>query len=152
MRDRWVRFHALPESKRYPETEADYSEILRRHNLLLEELSRGTRCYLVTTGCSFSSAPERGDQLSELDRGGVHWKSIPMHELSDEWGGSTYWHLFVSRGEWRVGIFDSLLRLVADGDIVSVFVTGAEGDSPWVSIPMTAAQMLFSRAPLREAG
>lgn len=37
-RERWVRFHALPESKRYPEDEQEYAEVLRRHNLLLGEL------------------------------------------------------------------------------------------------------------------
>ncbi|WP_425505852.1 DUF3885 domain-containing protein [Streptomyces typhae] len=31
-RNFWVRFHSLPESKRYPENESDYSVVLGRHN------------------------------------------------------------------------------------------------------------------------
>ena len=36
--DRWVRFHSLPESKRYPDTPAEYDELLHRHNTVLAEL------------------------------------------------------------------------------------------------------------------
>jgi hypothetical protein len=30
--ERWVRIHSLPESKRYPEDEDDFRELLSRHN------------------------------------------------------------------------------------------------------------------------
>jgi hypothetical protein len=36
--DQWVRFHSLPESKRYAENAAEYEEILRRHRTVLHEL------------------------------------------------------------------------------------------------------------------
>jgi hypothetical protein len=36
--DNWVRFHSLPESKRYPETESEYLELLRRHSEVANEL------------------------------------------------------------------------------------------------------------------
>lgn len=36
--DRWVRFHSLPESKRYAENDAEHAEILRRHRTVLGEL------------------------------------------------------------------------------------------------------------------
>jgi len=36
--NRWVRFHSLPESKRYAESDAEYEEILRRHRTVLREL------------------------------------------------------------------------------------------------------------------
>ncbi len=37
--DRWVRFHSLPQSKRYADTDTERDEILRRHRRLLFELS-----------------------------------------------------------------------------------------------------------------
>lgn len=40
-RGRWVRFHSLPEGKRYAETEDEYAEILRRHRTVIEELLDG---------------------------------------------------------------------------------------------------------------
>jgi hypothetical protein len=36
--DNWTRFHSLPESKRYPETESEYLELLRRHSEVTNEL------------------------------------------------------------------------------------------------------------------
>ncbi len=40
--DQWVRFHSLPESKRYAENETEYDEILRRHRAVLRELQGST--------------------------------------------------------------------------------------------------------------
>jgi len=36
--DHWVRFHSLPESRRYADSDAEYAEILRRHRTVLQEL------------------------------------------------------------------------------------------------------------------
>lgn len=40
--DRWVRFHSLPGSKRYPDTEAEYEILLDRHHGVLVELAGST--------------------------------------------------------------------------------------------------------------
>ena len=48
--DRWVRFHSLPESKRYPESEAEYGVVMRRHNAVLGALHQpGFSMVLLTT-------------------------------------------------------------------------------------------------------
>lgn len=39
--DRWVRFHSLPNSKRYAETDAESHEVLRRQRIILDELLAG---------------------------------------------------------------------------------------------------------------
>jgi hypothetical protein len=39
--DVWVRFHSLPESKRYPEDENEYAVVLERYNTVLDELFAG---------------------------------------------------------------------------------------------------------------
>ncbi|WP_326702322.1 DUF3885 domain-containing protein [Streptomyces cyaneofuscatus] len=47
--DRWVRFHSLQESKRYPDDEAEYAVLLERHHTLLNELGPSdTELYVVT--------------------------------------------------------------------------------------------------------
>lgn len=38
MHDRWVRFHSLPGSQRYPGSADEYAEILDRHVTVLGEL------------------------------------------------------------------------------------------------------------------
>ncbi|MFJ9372236.1 hypothetical protein [Streptomyces sp. NPDC101455] len=40
--DRWVRFHSLPGSKRYPEYEDGYAIVRHRHNSFLDEWFAGT--------------------------------------------------------------------------------------------------------------
>ena len=51
--DRWVRFHSLPHSKRYPEDEAEYAMVLERHNRVLGELvQNGEIIALLTTDYS----------------------------------------------------------------------------------------------------
>jgi hypothetical protein len=45
--ERWVRIHSLPESKRYPESEAEYRELLRSHNeVATAVLGDGASCVL----------------------------------------------------------------------------------------------------------
>ncbi len=39
--DRWVRFHSLPNSKRYADDAAEYAELLARHRRVLSELQGG---------------------------------------------------------------------------------------------------------------
>ena len=40
-RERWVRFHSLPESKRYAESASEHAQVFERHRVVLEQLSDG---------------------------------------------------------------------------------------------------------------
>src|SRR4051794_27473060 len=44
----WVRFHSLPESKRYAEDESEYAVVLERYNTVLDELFAGEGVYVIT--------------------------------------------------------------------------------------------------------
>lgn len=48
-RDRWVRFHSLPLSKRYADTDAEYDVVMTRHNTVISELTPGTAVLVITT-------------------------------------------------------------------------------------------------------
>lgn len=52
LQDRWVRFHTLPDSKRYPGTEAQYDIILARHHTVLTDLVTTPTVLVVTAGYS----------------------------------------------------------------------------------------------------
>lgn len=43
-----VRFHSLPESKRYAEDETEYAIVLGRYNTILDELFAGGDVYVIT--------------------------------------------------------------------------------------------------------
>jgi hypothetical protein len=122
--DRWVRFHSLPGSKRYPELETDYSTILERHNCVLDELTGSERSVvLLSTGYSESPQPVRLEaSLWTLDPDATPWRSFPAHESDIGSAVPSFWHVFASEWEWVPGLFDSLVRLVADDVLANIMV------------------------------
>jgi hypothetical protein len=144
--DRWVRFHSLPGSKRYPDNEAEYTEILARHNTVLGELAcPGTQVVLVTTGYSDSPLPSRSyPQLADFDPGASQWRTIPMHRVGEGFE-PTYWHLFASAWEWRPGAFDPLVRLVSDDAVGNVLVVAP--DCRWVLHPYDGGMDVIAESP-----
>jgi hypothetical protein len=121
---RWVRFHSLPASKRYPEDASEYGMVLERHNRILRELAGPeSTVILLTTGYSETAdaVPPR-PELGTLDPDAKPWRAVPMHDLEGDFFASSYWHVFASVWEWRPGVLDPIVRLVADDAIANVMV------------------------------
>ncbi|MFB9907664.1 DUF3885 domain-containing protein [Allokutzneria oryzae] len=122
--DRWVRFHSLPKSKRYPDTEAEYAVVLGRYNTVLDELFHGKDVYVITPDWSGTAHPgQRPDDHARWLPGARHWVSVPIGDDPEE---PYYTHLFVSRITWRRGEVDELLRAVADDAIAEVIITDVD--------------------------
>lgn len=119
-KDRWVRFHALPESKRYPESEQEYCEILRRYNLLLHKLcGEQAKLILVLTEYSESAISTKLDpELTNLFPETEFWRSVDQSEEDYK----CYWHLHISEVHFTGTEFNHLFRLVADNQITNVMV------------------------------
>lgn len=132
-RERWVRFHALPESKRYPEDEQEYAEVLRRHNLLLSELvSRTSPSLLVmTVAWSDSAVPiARDEALARTVPDAELWTSI-LRERDEDY---EFWmHVYVTARAWQPGVLDPLLRLVAGDGTRDVII--ADDGLRWLVHP-----------------
>lgn len=109
-RDQWIRFHCLPESKRYPETEREYGIVLDRYNTVLDRILDGP-VYLMTTACTHTP---------QWVGSGAPWQTAI---LDDEPGFESYAHQFLSQTSWRPGVFDDLLRKVADSAEAGVIIT-----------------------------
>jgi hypothetical protein len=127
--DRWVRFHSLPESKRYPETEEEMAMVLERHNRVISRLS-GEQLHvaLLSTEYSNSASPIRSELANLAScEGEVAWRSVSMHKLSEAWEEPTYWHVFASAVQWGNGVLDSVLRLVADHKVANVLLLSPHG-------------------------
>lgn len=96
---RWVRFDSLPESKRYPETDAEYEVLLSRHHAVLRELAgqRDAADEALIVSMSASSSPRptrRGSAVASAAPHAKHWSSFAV----DESGPETYWqHAYLSR-------------------------------------------------------
>jgi hypothetical protein len=145
--DRWVRFHSLPGSKRYPEDDAAYAEVLARHNAVLGKLAHpGSQVVLVTTGYSEGPVPSRSyPALGAFDPGAVPWRTVAMHRVEEGFDELSYWHLFTSVREWRPGAFDPLVRLVADDAVANVLVVAP--DCRWVLHPYDGGMDVIAESP-----
>lgn len=125
-RDRWVRFHSLPDSRRYPENDADYSIVLHRYNSILDDLFRGKEIRVVTTGWSTEREPTERHTRWHPDA--HHWMSLRTNEDEADPDFVTYTHLFVGQMEWRPGVIDDLLRAVAEDATSGVMITSLSFD------------------------
>ncbi|WP_316520150.1 DUF3885 domain-containing protein [Kitasatospora brasiliensis] len=115
-RDTWVRFHSLPESKRYPDDEREYAIVLERHNTVLDELFTGSEVHVMVPRWSDRPSAPRMHWDTR------HWRSW----LCDEDPEFPYYcHVFVERRPWRRGSLDRLLRRVADDREGGVIIAGA---------------------------
>lgn len=118
--DRWLRIHTLRDSKRYPETEAEYLEVLRRHNQVLDsEVGCGSTFYLVVPG---------GDQIREpvgpanIDLEGLSLKFWRTEKEEIDETETFYEHYFFSESSWESGSLDPILRKVVDEEIYGVIL------------------------------
>lgn len=133
--ERWVRFHSLPESKRYPENEEEFLAVLDRHNTVLAELAvRDETLIFVSTGFSDSPEAARDDEdLNRLDRGAQSWLTMLDHDFGEEANLRYYSHVFMSKWTWKAGVFDEILRRVADWEIATIMILSTKND--WVFHP-----------------
>jgi hypothetical protein len=125
--DCWVRFHSLPGSKRYPESEEEYTTVLHRYNTVLDELFVGTDVFVVTMDWSTTpTGPAPWPTPREaLYPGSILWWT-ESHEDNPDPEFHTYTRLYADRRPWAPGCLDALLRAVADEELVEVFVSDTE--------------------------
>lgn len=119
--ERWVRFHSLPESKRYAEDETEYAELLDRHHAVLRGLaSPGSELLVISASWSPTEHPRgRSRRLKTVAPDAELWRSFV--DLDDPEAGVR--HLFVGRLANRPAALDPLLRLVADFGTSDIILT-----------------------------
>ncbi len=142
-----MRFHSLPGSKRYPEGDAEYAEVLARHNAILGELARpGAQVVLVTTGYSDSLIPSRSyPEVAAFDTGASLWRTVAMRRVEEGFAEPSSWNLFASAWDWQPGAFDPLVRLVAEDAVANVLVVAP--DCRWVLHPYDGGMDVIAESP-----
>lgn len=113
--DVWVRFHSLPGSKRYADSENEYAIILERHNTVLDELFACADVYVVTP--VWTAEPDVPEHQPDAD----YWQTLLTQDDPDP-DFRTYTHLFAARRPWRHGCIDALLHEVADYKTAGVLI------------------------------
>ncbi|WP_260608936.1 hypothetical protein [Streptomyces sp. WAC 01325] len=124
--DRWVRFHSLPGSKRYPETEDEYAIVLHRYNTILDELFAGTDIYVITVAWSWRSEDsELPPRRREVHPEAIRWTTLACEDDPDPENHS-YTHIYADRRRWKPGTVDALLREVAEDVLSGVIITDSD--------------------------
>ncbi len=103
---RWVRFHALPESKRYPESAVEYATILARHKAVLTELGASAELFVCEP-----------DWLGDHRLPGSFWRRVVEEE-----GETEPVDLYVRKLSPSSPEFDGLLAAVADDESGGVII------------------------------
>ena len=118
--DRWLRIHTLPTSKRYPDSNLEMAEILRRHNALIGEvLDEGDPYVTVVTGYGSAHLAD-----GSIDLGGLpidsfeYWKSEAFED--DAWSDASFWHFYLAENVWSNRSADLLLSKIARDKIANV--------------------------------
>jgi len=121
--NRWVRFHSLPESQRYPGKEAEFDILLARHNAVLSELIHPSKqVVLLTTEFSDTENPLAAPKESPSAK---WWQSVRLEEC--------YWHIYASELIWQPQFFSPIIRRVAVDEPLSVMICDSRCD--WVVHP-----------------
>ncbi len=95
----WVRFHALPESKRYADDDTERQIILYRANALGDRLlGSGTPCWIVEA------------RTDECEGSG----ELAMVSAEDDDPDSMVWRFYVRLEEWQSGRYDDRFLSIAD--------------------------------------
>lgn len=131
-KDRWVRFHTLPNSKRHPDNETEYKIVLDRCNTLLNDLKPADSVVVITSEWAEGQNILPKSQSDRLGLpGAIHWQAFI--EDPDDPTNPNYRHLFLSIKKWQPGVLDNLLRAVANDEIGGVIV--APDNLSWLYAP-----------------
>lgn len=144
--DRWVRFHSLPGSKRYAESEGEYLELLRRHRTVLADLAESTLTgeVLVVTA-SYSGGPTpvpRTAPVAATFPEAVWWES---HCTDGDSDFPIWAHLWLDRCRLDDPRLDALLRIVADDQTRDVLLV--DSDARWLYHPYDGGGDVHAATP-----
>jgi hypothetical protein len=137
--DRWVRFHSLPDSKRYPEDEWESVELLARFNAVLSELVR-TQAEIVLLATEFSDARVPSATSKSLP-GAWWWQTVLVEDI--------YWHVYAMKVIWQPKQFDQLVRAAAMDAASNVMI--CDPDCEWLLHPYDGGMdVILSNGPTRD--
>lgn len=111
----WVRFHSLPGSKRYPDTDAERRTILERQGVLASEVLKTDPCWLVQT--QWITPPGTKD-VADVDDPFAATRLYglkPAFQFTDgEDEDSSSWRVYAAPIRWIENAFDELLMSIAE--------------------------------------
>ena len=147
-RERWVRFHSLPGSKRYADTDAEERVVLTRYLTVLGELVEGPRSPLWVVTSAYGEDPRPVPQPPEAASvlPGALWCSV-ADDVTDP--DPAWISLYLSECHLEDPALRELLRLRADDVLDSLVVF--DGTFAWNHAPYDGgADVVLSTTSARD--
>ncbi|MET7301774.1 hypothetical protein [Embleya sp. NPDC005575] len=139
--EKWVRFHSLPDSRRYARNDSEYRVLLERQHTVLADLGAPPR--LVVVGCACGDGVEpagRSRQLAALAPG-AYWRSVRSGDAADP-----DVHVYAGSLPNTPAALDPLLRSVADDETAGVILAPVGLD--WLAHPYDGGLDVIARSPV----
>lgn len=121
MPDRWVRFHSLPDARRFPATADEYHEVLQRYNAVLCDLvaeSDSAAIYLITVEYGDGDLAAGGEPIHV----GLHPGAVAWMRAADPAEPEMSYAVHVSHVDFTPGDLDGLFHYVAEDRTTDVVV------------------------------
>ncbi len=134
-----MRIHSLPESKRYPEDEAERQIVFDRYSRFRSALLGESAPCLMIQSC-FTGFPRNAELMPELE-----W--TPIHQVVES--EEDVWDSWMAHTTWDAEAFRTLLTAIADArESLIAFVSEAT-DSVFIPYDGGADGFSFDAALLR---
>ena len=132
----WIRFHSLPQSKQYADTDEERAILLARQNTLAAEVIGAGQCWLVQT--HWTTLP---GEIDQADLNDPFWATREYglkcafeflegdgaEEDDPEPEPDRPWRVHAARTEWSSGRFDRLLLSIAEEAAGPTLWMGTDG-------------------------
>ena len=132
---RWLRLYSLPAGQRYPATDADWHELLRRHFAVFADLvGEPAELFLVTGEYAFADGPlsELGAFAADGALHGLPFTALPpvaLHKLPpdphvpDGYQLGDVYRPVCTRLQWTTAAGEGFLRAIAEEQMNAFFVS-----------------------------
>jgi hypothetical protein len=110
--EHWIRFHSLPQSKRYADSDDEVRTLLHRQNELAREVLGSTPCWLVQTCWETPrGSVEVSDEKVAFSACREFKLSFSFRFIQED--GEVGWNAFTRLTSWGDRTFDGLLLAIA---------------------------------------
>jgi hypothetical protein len=117
----------LPESKRYPDSQDEYTTILARHHALLVALGLRGRCFVLSMLVAEESLPVPSPESTLLPRAEL-WRTVPpVH------GEEAEMAIYATESDHPSDELDALIRAVVDEELAGMIIVPPSGS--WLYHP-----------------
>ena len=135
----WLRIHSLPDSKRYPESDAERQTVFERHSRFGSALL-GERAPCLLIQSRFNGFPRSPELIPELVWTSIHRVGESEDDAWDSWAAHT---------TWDAAAFRTLLLAIADNREAHIAFVSEVTDCVFIPYDGGADGFSFDTALLR---